>query len=75
MPRYFFEVETEEALYQDQHGSVYPTDEAALRSGQRLATELMDEGARFAGSIMKVLNEHRSQIGEFTIRPSDEKLQ
>ena len=75
MPRYFFELENDAAIYEDKHGEVYPSDKAALRGAEILAAELLEEGNEFVGSILVVRNENRIQIGVFTLRPPDEHLQ
>jgi len=75
MPRYFFEVENEEALFEDSEGAVYADDEAAVKGAQRLADDLLEQGGEFIGAILTVFNEAHVKIAIFTIRPPNERLQ
>ena len=75
MPRYYFEVRNERVVYEDADGEDYPSDEAALEAGQRLADEFASELDDFYGSTLAVLNEDGDEIGILAIRPPNEQLQ
>jgi len=75
MPRFFFEVDANEAVYEDTQGVEYPTDQAALQAGQRLAASLSEAGSEFIGNTLKILNEAEEEIGHFLILPSKDLLQ
>jgi hypothetical protein len=75
MPRYYFEVENEETRFEDQDGSVYADDEAAVRGAKRLAEDLLEQGSEFVGAALIVLTEARNKIAVLTIRPPNERLQ
>ena len=74
MPRFFFEVDANEATYEDAYGVEYPTTHAALQAGQRLAESLSAAGSEFIGNTLRVLNEAKEEIGHFLILPPKELL-
>ena len=75
MPRYYFEVETEETRLEDNQGGVYANDEAAIRGAKHLANELLDDGSDFFGATLTVLAEDRTEIATLPIRPPKRLLQ
>jgi len=75
MPRYYFEVESGEILYEDVHGEDYPTEVAALKGAERLAEELAEEQDEFGGCSVTVRDEAGTEIGRFAIRPRKALLQ
>ena len=62
MPRYFFEIETQETRVGDAEGAVHSGDDAAIRSAKRLAEELAEEELEFVGATILVLNEARDVV-------------
>lgn len=75
MPRYYFEVKTDTAFYDDKKGEDCLDDQAALKAGQRLARDLAEEAPDFNGSTLTVRNDEGDAVGEFAIRPPTKRLQ
>ena len=68
MPRYYFEIETDETLVEDPEGALYPDDAAAMRGAERLADELTQEGLEFVGSTVQVLYEELMVVADVLMR-------
>jgi hypothetical protein len=75
MPRYYFEVENENSVFEDAEGEEYPSDEKALNVARRLALEMTEDNAELAGGTLRVLNTEGEVLGEFIIPPTKEQLQ
>ena len=75
MPRYYFEIESETTVYEDGEGELYPNNEAALASAQRLASGMSKEDVELAGGTLRVLSETDEILAEFVIPPTKEQLQ
>ena len=75
MPRYFFEVERRDIVFDDNVGADYPSDDAALRGGQRLAEELGRDAPEHVGDTLKILNDGKEVLGRMLIVPPKELLQ
>jgi len=74
MPRYFFEIEDGDTVFEDEYGQELPNDEAALKSGERLASEFAGD-PQFAGWTLVVFTGADGVIGEFVIPVVKEMLQ
>ena len=75
MPRYYFEIETDDARVEDPEGALNPDDAAAMRGAERLADELTQEGLEFVGSTVQVLNDDRKVVADVLIRARKQLLQ